>query len=151
MTVAHTQLPDHNVIFHHDDAAQPDPKMVIWFLHGLPTTMHRKTGETAQTFMERVLLAINEERDRVARCKNLLDPQAPADVYVGELEPACLAALKMRHMRQFILAGLHREAGAPASTRGTGTSRLRAMNQLAQMTGIPIRHRKVIKSETLPA
>jgi hypothetical protein len=151
MSVSHNHLPKHQATFHHNENAQPEPAVAVWFLHGLPTTIHRKLGEDVDAFVIRILGCIAEERARVARFKSLLDPQAHADVYLGELAPDCLASLKVRHMRNFILTGLQREAGAPASTRATGTSRLRAMNQLAKITGIPMRTRKVVKAETLPA
>ena len=151
MSVTHNQFPQHQTTFHHDEAAQPEPIIAVWFLHGLPSTSHRKPGENVQTFCMRILDSIAEERARVARCKSLLAADAPCDVYLGELEPACLEALKIKHLRNFILAGLQREAGAPASIKGTGASRLAAMNQLAKMTGIPTRIRKVVKAETLPA
>lgn len=151
MPVAHNQLPNHQVTFHHDAEAQPEPAVAVWFLHGLPRTMHRAPGEDVEAFCNRILGSIAEERGRVFRVKSLLDPQAPADVYLGELEPDSLAALKVKHMRNFLLACIHREAGAPASMKGSGTSRLRAISLLANVTGIPTRQRKVVKAEHLPA
>ena len=150
MIVSYDQLSDHNVTFHHDAKAQPYPAVAVWFLHGLPFTVHRKPGETHQDFIVRVFSSIAEERGRVFRVKSLLDPQAPCDVYLGELEPASLEALKVKHMRNFILSCIHREIGAPASMKGSGTSRLRAVTLLAKVTGISTRQRKVVKTEHLP-
>ena len=150
MTATHTQFPDHHVTLHHDEAAQPDPGVMVWFMHGVSATVHRNPEETAPNFWLRVLAAINDERLRLTSVRSLLDPLAPCHVYAGALEPACLAALKKRHMRQFILGALQREGAAPAATGATGASRTKALTLLAKLTGIGRPRRKVIKSETLP-
>lgn len=150
MTVQVTSFPDHHVTLHHNAEAQPEPKCMVWFLHGVPATVFRNAGETSEALWLRTLAAIHDERLRLTRTRSLLDPLSPCDVYGGELAPECLAKLEKRYMRQHILSALARESAAPPSTGATGGSRTRALTLLAKLTGTTRPRRKITRTEHLP-
>lgn len=60
MTVSHNHLPQQQATFHHDEAAQPEPIIAVWFLHGLPRTSHRKPGQNLQDFCLSILTALRK-------------------------------------------------------------------------------------------
>lgn len=128
-TISHIE--SHNVTLHH---AGNEPSEMTYFLHGVSRTVFRNEGETPESFWVRVLGVIQQDRKAIKNSRSLLDPDSVVTVYAGRIEG--LDLLRQQFMREWLIAGLQREASAPPSLNGTGASRGKALGILARMEGI---------------
>ncbi len=148
MQPATTHFPEHNVTLIHGTSESDE---MTYFLHGRDRTVFRSSNETPADFWVRVLGVIAQDRKGVKNDRSLLNPDAIVTCYSGKIDG--LDLLRQQHMREWLIAGLQREASAPTSLGGSGTSRGKALAILARMEGI-IKPRKVrvraIKEESGP-
>lgn len=142
MSVTCVSVPAHNLHLFHDQAAQPAPSEYRVFLNGLDSVVTAAEGEDSRALWERVLAHLSERRLSLVRQRSLLPADALASVYAGELTDESLEALRVRHMREFIISGLTAEASNRKD--GDGRSRVDALRILASIHGVtkPTRTRR---------
>lgn len=128
-TISHIE--SHNVTLHH---AGNDPDEMTYFFHGIARQVHRNENEAPADFWVRVLGVIAQDRKAIKNDRSLLDPDSVVTVYAGRVEG--LDLLRQQFMRDWLIAGLQREASAPKSIGGSGASRGKALAILAKMEGI---------------
>lgn len=150
MSVQTTAFPAHGLTLVHNLEAQPNPRCYVLFLHGRDTIIEAEADETADALWERLLGALSQKRVALAMQKgSLLDPKAEATCYAGHLEEASLERLKLKHMREHIIASLQREASGEIKG-STGTSRTAALATLSRILGLEKPRRKVVTTLTTP-
>ena len=94
----------------------------------------RNENESPTDFWVRVLGVIQHDRKAIKHSRSLLNPDDAVTVYAGRIEG--LELLRQQYMREWLIAGLQREASAPPLLNGTGASRGKALGILAKMEGI---------------
>lgn len=122
-----------NIVLFHDEMAQPCPEVFYCFLHGMDSAVYPDEGATAAETWEQVLSHIHTRRMDAVRQKSLLDPNDLCTVYAGSLADGSLDALRIQHMRSFMVEQLHRISGSPAAS---GSGRVAAMALLGKLYGV---------------
>lgn len=126
-----THIESHNVTLIHGSG---EPDEMTYFLHGISRTVFRSEPESSESFWVRVLGVIAQDRKAIKHSRSLCNPDDVVTCYAGKIEG--LEVLQRQHLREWLIAGLMREASAPTSIGGTGASRGKALGILAKMEGI---------------
>jgi hypothetical protein len=142
MSVTLTPYPQHKIDLYHDEAL-PAPTEYTVFLHGRDWSVVQRDDETHAAVWERLLAELNAKRVGLALSKSLLNPNATATVYAGALTEDSLERLRTRHMKDFVVASLQREASGEIKG-STGTSRTAALATLSRILGLEKPRRKVV-------
>ena len=136
MTVQHIQHTQ-NLLVVHDPDAQPAPSEYRFFLHGREQVVSKRDGETSAVLFERTLNVITQARNSVMNDRSsTLNPMALVTCYAGELSEDTLELVRKKHMRQFILEGLHAVAGSKTNHPNDGVAKVKALQLLTEMHGI---------------
>jgi len=149
MSVTRTPYPQHKIDLYHDEA-HPAPTEYTVFLHGRDWSVVQRDGESHHDVWERLLAELNAKRVGIALNKgSLLDANATAHVYAGALTDDSLERLRTRHMKDFVVASLQREASGELKN-STGASRTAALATLSRILGLEKPRRKVVTTLTTP-
>lgn len=151
MSVQSIAFAAHNLDLIHDLDAQPAPRHYVLLLHGVATELHAEEGESGDALWQRVLRTLDDKRGALAMQRSaLLNPRAWATCYAGSLTEESLAALTLKHMKEFILDGLRREASGELRD-STGASRTAALGLMSRILGLEKPRRRIVTKLTTGA
>lgn len=117
-----------NVCLVYDNEQTYDLKsQYVYFLHGCE---YRAQGPFFG-----VLAHIQETRDSLTRDRtHYLDPNALVFLYAGNLTEDSLERIRRKHMRQFVMDGLHRIASGSTRAPGAASASVRALKLLDRLS-----------------